>query len=185
VAFGAFVGAAANTCARAALVCDDTIPATLDGCAPASGCTHAIRGEAEVAEAGIAALEREIAVAVDGGGVAPAVLDKLQPLLDSVRDLLAPTTTPEGRNLKKRLKRADRQLRRIQRLLKRALRDGTIDREVGLRLLDLLRSTRESIRRTLRASRTGRNPQVRPSIASGSRTFGGHSVGRPLPPLSD
>jgi YVTN family beta-propeller protein/cysteine-rich repeat protein len=187
VAFGAFVGPAANACPRAPLVCDDTIPATLDGCAPASGCTHAIHGEPEAAEAGVTALEREIVTAVDGGGVAPEVLEKLQPLLDSVRDLLAPTTTPEGQNLKKRLKRADRQLRRIQRLLKRALRDGTIDREVGLRLLDLLRGTRESIRRTLRASRPRRNLQVlvRPSVATGSRTFGSHAVDRPLPPLSD
>jgi YVTN family beta-propeller protein/cysteine-rich repeat protein len=185
VAFGTFVGAAANTCARAALVCDDTIPATLDECAPASGCIHAIRGEAEVAEAGVDALEREIAVAVDSGGVAPAVLDKLQPLLDSVRDLLAPDGSPGGQSLKKRLKRADRQLRRIEKLLKRALRDGAIDREVGLRLLDLLRSTRDSIRRTLRASRARPGGQVRPPIASASTTSGGRVMDRPLPPLSD
>ena len=182
VAFGPFIGAAANACPRAALRCDDTIPATGDACAPASGCVHTIHGAPETAEAGVSALERETVAAGDGGLVAPRVVEELQAVLDVARGLLAPTATPEGPGLRKRLKRADRQLRRFQRVLKRGLRNGTIDRDVGLRLLDLLRGTRAALRRALAASQPRRDAQVQGSL--GSTAPRARPVERPLPPLA-
>jgi YVTN family beta-propeller protein len=160
IAFGRFLGALGECPTAPLAACDDDDPFTADACAPNAGCEHAGVGGPDGVASGLSALESALrsSLAPDlGGRRALGRLDRL--LRDALKQLgmpratdattFTPRVTPAGAQARRRLKRVNRTLTQFIRLLERGLRRGTIERDLGWRLLDLARATQQSVRAAL------------------------------------
>jgi YVTN family beta-propeller protein/cysteine-rich repeat protein len=146
VAFGSFVGARANDCPRAPLLCDDANPMTLDSCAEV-GCRFQPLPPVEAADVGLTTLDttvREVGAEPLGGTTRAVLLGKL--VVGAHTALTEGSGTPA-----KRMKRADRSVKRFTQVVSKGIRRRKVSCEVGQAILDLSRGVRVQ----LRVARTG------------------------------
>lgn len=139
VAFGIFVGVVGADCPRTTPSCDDADPMTADVCTPDGGCQHQPLDGIDAARALLAALDGTIRTAQPGALGGPT---SAQALADAVA-VAQGDLTPTGPS---RAKHASRQMGRMMAVLGAGFRTRGLDRDVGLRLLDLARAARTQLR---------------------------------------
>jgi YVTN family beta-propeller protein len=148
VAFGGFVGPLGAACPRPPLVCDDVNPMTLDSCDAETGCRFQPYDPPEAARVGLDALDtivREAGVEPLGGTTRAALLSRL---CITARDELVEGSGTLGR----RIKRADRNVRRFAKVVRKAIRRGRMSCGVGQEILDLSRGIHVQMRLARKSS---------------------------------
>jgi len=143
VAFGGFVGARANDCPRAPLVCDDANPMTLDSCSAELGCVFTSLPAMEAARVGVGVLDttvREAGVDALGGQARAVLLSRLA--VNAQTALIEGAGTP----VTKQLKSADRSVRRFTKVVQKGVRRRKMSCEVGTNILDLSRGVRVQLK---------------------------------------
>jgi YVTN family beta-propeller protein len=143
VAFGPFIGPLANDCPRAAVVCNDADPGTVDACTLDGGCLYTPLAGIEAVAADLSALDALVRAARAGDLGSPETATMLGRLVTNARGEL----TPGAGALRKRLLRISREMGGFTRALGRGLRRGRVRCGIGLRLLDIARGTRADARR--------------------------------------
>ena len=139
VAFGVFVGVVGADCPRITPSCDDADPITADSCTADGGCQHVPLDGIDAARALLGALDGAVRAASTAalGGQASA-----QALANAVT-VAQSDLTPSG---PARAAHARRQMGRFTTVLGAGFRSGALDRDVGLRLLDLARAAHTRLR---------------------------------------
>jgi len=130
VGFGNFLGTTTNTCAQAPRSCDDANPLTLDTCTAAGRCSFEPLPPREAVTEGLTVL----AGLVDGvAEAAPANLaGRLGRFVDAARGQI----TGAGA-AKRELKQIRRQMKKVGRTTRRAIKKGRLRCDAGLRVVDL------------------------------------------------
>ncbi len=142
VAFGPFIGRLANDCPAPAPMCDDGDPSTTDACVPPGRCVSTPEETLPAASALLAAIEAAVLAAPPSAlGDAPAAAGLAASIAAARAEL-----TPLGAQSGARPGRAAARLNRFLGRLARGLREETVDRDLGLRLLDLARAARSRLR---------------------------------------
>ena len=139
VAFGIFVGVIGADCPHTTPDCDDANPVTADVCTPDGGCRHVPLSGVDAARALLAALDAAIRAASPDALGGPG---SAQQLADAVA-VAQSDLTPTGPS---RTKHASRQMGRVTSVLGAGFRTRGLDRDLGLRLLDLARAARAGLR---------------------------------------
>jgi YVTN family beta-propeller protein len=179
VAFGRFAGSVTDRCGAPELGCDDNNPFTADACGASTRCTHTPLSGLIAASAGLAAMDTTVNSAPIGALGNPRKSERLDKLVVAARTALRltevsqVTTTDSDRKTRKRQKRARRRLARLIRLVKQGIRRGTVQRDVGWRLLDLARATHRVLGRAKGAS---------PAVAIGAAAAPRRARPDPPPP---
>jgi YVTN family beta-propeller protein len=142
VAVGGFVGPLLDGCPRSPLVCDDANPMTLDSCAGEVGCRFEALLPPEAAKTGLTALDttvREAGVTALGGTKRAVLLSRLAVAAHTA--LVEGAGTPE-----KRIKRADRSVKRFTKVVRAGIRRRKMSCGVGQAILDLSRGVHVQLR---------------------------------------
>ncbi len=137
VAFGDFVGTSSNDCPQSAIRCDIPDPTIAAGCTPREGCEFVPRPGLDALGALLDALDETLGAAEPSSFHDPALEPTLAAAVDRARQQAVThgAGAPELRV----------ELRQFLGILRRALRHGTVERNLGFRLLDLGRRTRALI----------------------------------------
>jgi uncharacterized repeat protein (TIGR01451 family) len=187
IAFGSFLGATASSCPLPAPVCTDGDPTTSETCSAVDGCQYAVLG----AGGTLAATLQSLVQTINGaGGDLGNARKALQQQLNNAASQITPgigalvadrihTNARPPAATRKRLKRIDRALAKFIRALQKGLRKKAVQRDVGLRLLDLARAAQAATQSALggKAVVAPKNGLLTPLPLSASR------AGRPRPPL--
>ena len=163
IAFGAFVGPVGPSCPEPAPVCSDDDPTTIDTCSPAASCQYAARSPGSTLDALLqttAETMQDAGAGALGGGKTAGLLSQnlasarsqLTPAISALAADTVHTNAKPPAATRKRLKRINTSLGKFLRTLQKGLKKKTIQRDVGLRLLDLVRAAQSATQAALGGS---------------------------------